>query len=77
MSRWESIDFAACGLVGMDPPATPPRLRRASAVRTILDAYCATCDEFPCLADKACVHSDMLHLAETLCPLGKWNDRLG
>lgn len=74
MSHRQSIDCAGCGIVGMDPPATPPKLRRASTVRTILDAYCATCDEFPCLAQKTCAHADMLHMADVQCPAGKWDD---
>ena len=76
MPHRQSIDHASCGIVGVDPPATPPKLRRASTVRTIPDEHCRTCDEFPCLADKACTHVDILHMAETLCPLGKWDDPL-
>lgn len=61
-------------MVGVDPPAGPLKLRRASDVRRILDKHCSVCDEFPCLADRACTHADRLHLAEVVCPLAKWND---
>lgn len=75
MPHRQSVDHASCGIVGMDPAMTPPKLRRVSTVRTILDEHCRKCDQFPCLADKACVHSDMLHLADVPCPAGKWADR--